>query len=82
MESLDSICMLFMAVGEALKNIEKITGGELLVRYPEVDWKGAIGVRYIIVHQYFDVDAERVFWICSHELAPLSVAVEKMIREL
>ena len=31
--------MLFMAVGEALKNIDKITGGELLGRYPEIDRK-------------------------------------------
>lgn len=27
MEALDSICMRFMVVGEALKNIDKITGG-------------------------------------------------------
>ncbi|MDD2903439.1 MAG: hypothetical protein PHU44_13500 [Syntrophales bacterium] len=28
MEKLDSICMLFMAIGEALKNIDKIIGKE------------------------------------------------------
>lgn len=82
LESLDSICMLFMAVGEALKNIDKITHGELLVRYPKIDWKGAMGFRDIIAHQYFDVDAEQVFWICTHNLHPLSAAVEKIINEL
>lgn len=51
MEALDSICMLFMAIGEALKNVEKITGGALLSRYPEIDWKGAIGFKDIIAHQ-------------------------------
>jgi uncharacterized protein with HEPN domain len=50
MEKLDSICMLFMAVGEALKKVDKITGGTLLSKYPEIDWKGAIGFRDLIAH--------------------------------
>ncbi|MBI5778622.1 MAG: DUF86 domain-containing protein [Planctomycetes bacterium] len=82
MEKLDSICMLFMAIGEALKNIDNITGGTLLSQYPEIDWKGAIGFRDIIAHHYFDIDAEQVFWICRHELAPISTAIKKMIADL
>ena len=50
MEKLDSICMLFMAIGEALKKVDKITGGSLLSQYPEIDWKGAIGFRDLIAH--------------------------------
>ena len=82
MEALDSICMLFMAVGEALKHIDKITEGRLFARYPEVDWKGAMGFRDVIAHHYFDVDAEQVFWICAHELKPLLAAVRKIREEL
>lgn len=82
MEKLDSICMLFIAVGEALKNIDKITGGSLLSKYPETDWKGAIGFRDIIAHHYFDIDAEEVFWICTHELGPLSATIKRIIGEL
>ena len=82
MEALDSICMLFMAIGEAFKNVDKITGGSLLSRYPEIDWKGVIGFRDIIAHQYFDIDAEQVFWICTHEVGPLSAVIRKMIMEL
>jgi len=82
MEKLDSICMLFMAIGDALKNLDKITGGGLLSGYPEIDWKGAIGFRDIIAHHYFDVDGEQVFWICVHEVGPLSTAVKNMIKEM
>ena len=82
MEKLDSICMLFIAIGEALKNIDKITGGSLLSQYPETDWKGAIGFRDIIAHHYFDIDAEQVFWICTHELEPLSATIKRMIKDL
>jgi uncharacterized protein with HEPN domain len=82
MEKMDSICMLFMAIGEALKNIDKITGGALLRHYPECDWKGAIGFRDIIAHHYFDIDADQVFWICTNELGPLSAAIKRMIEDL
>ena len=82
LEALDSICMLFMATGEALKNLDRITGGSLLSQYPEIDWIGAIGFRNIIAHHYFDIDSEQVFWICTHNLEPLSAAIRKMIREL
>jgi uncharacterized protein with HEPN domain len=80
MEKLDSICMLFMAIGDALKKIDKITDGNLLSKYSEIDWKGAIGFRDIIAHHYFDIDAEQVFWICEKELSPLSITVKKIIK--
>ncbi len=49
-ETLDSICMLFIAIGEAFRNIDKITKGDLVSRYPEIDWRGIIGFRDIIAH--------------------------------
>jgi uncharacterized protein with HEPN domain len=82
MEKLDGICMLFLAIGEALKNIDRITGATLLRQYPEVDWKGAMGFRDLIAHHYFDIDAEQVFWICAYELGPLSAMIKRIIKEL
>lgn len=82
MERLDSVAMLFIAIGESLKNIDKITGGSLLSKYPETDWTGVKGFRDIIAHHYFDIDAEQIFWICKNELEPLSATIKKMIGEL
>ena len=84
MEKLDGVCMLFIAIGEALKNVDKITQGRLLLQYPEIDWKGVIGFRDIIIttYHYFDVDAEQVFWICKNELPLLSLIIQKMIKHL
>lgn len=36
-EKMDSICMLLIVIGESLKNLDKITTGTLLIRYPEVE---------------------------------------------
>jgi uncharacterized protein with HEPN domain len=81
-ERLDGLCMLFIAIGESLKHIDKITDGTLFADYPEIDWRGAIGFRDIIAHHYFDIDAEQVFWICNHEVTPLSITIKQMISKL
>lgn len=81
-ERLDGLCMLFIAIGEFLKNLDKITGGELFAAHPEIDWKGAMGFRDVIARRYFDIDAEQVWWICTHEVDPLSAAIRRMIDEL
>ncbi|WPD24855.1 MAG: DUF86 domain-containing protein [Candidatus Electrothrix sp. GW3-4] len=82
MERMDSICMQLIAIGESLKNIDKITKRELLVQYPEIDWKGAKGLRDIIAHQYFNVDAEEIFWVCEKHLPPLSETIRQMISDI
>lgn len=78
MERMDSICMLLIAIGESLKNIDKITQGKLLSSYPEIDWKGAKGLWDIIAHRYFDVDAEEIFWVCDKHIPPLSETIRRM----
>ena len=48
MMKLDSICMKLTAIGESLKNLDKITNKELLIQYPEIPWKHVMGIRDII----------------------------------
>ncbi len=82
MEKLDAICMVIIAIGESLKNIDKITNKKLLSQYPQIDWKGAKGMRDIISHHYFDIDAEEIFWVCENKMKPLAKTLEKIIDEL
>jgi len=82
MEKLDAICMQLIAIGESLKNIDKITKKELLKNYPEVDWKGAKGIRDIISHHYFDLDAQEIYYVCDVKLPALKATIAKMIEDL
>ena len=82
MEKLDAICMVIIAIGESIKNIDKITEKKLLPQYPGIDWKGVMGMRDIISHHYFDVDAEEVFWVCENEMEPLAKTLLKMIGDI
>jgi uncharacterized protein with HEPN domain len=82
MEKLDAICMQLVAIGEGLKNLDKITENELLARYPEIEWKKIKGMRDIISHHYFDVDAEVIFDVCENHCMTLKETIHKMIIDL
>ena len=81
-EKLDGICMLFEAIGESFKHIDKYSHKSFLSRYTEVDWKKIIGFRNIIAHDYFDIDEETVFNNCRNHLPSLLATVERMINDL
>ena len=82
MERLDAICMQLIAIGESLKNLDKITNSTLLCQYPEIDWKGAKGLRDIISHHYFDIDVEVIFTVCKDKMEPLANTVKRMLVDL
>ena len=80
MEKLDSICMQLIAIGESLKNLDKLTSKKLLSNYPEIDWQKVMGMRDIISHHYFDVDAEAIFDVCENHIDKLANAIKKIIN--
>ncbi len=82
MEKLDGICMQLIAIGEGLKNLDKVTDRSLLPRYPEVDWKKAKGLRDIISHHYFDVNAEAIFEVCKTHIPILGKAIQKLMEDV
>lgn len=82
MEKLDAACMLFIAIGESLKSLDKVTNKELFSLYPEIPWKKVMGFRDVIAHHYFDIDAEEVWWVLENELEPLLSVVKKIKQEI
>ena len=81
-DRLDAIAMMLIVLGELTKNLDKATSGTLLARYPEVDWKGAKGVRDVLSHHYMDLNSDVIFDICRTFVPPLITTVERMRREL
>ena len=82
MEKLDAICMQLIVIGESLKNFEKITNKEILKKYPEIEWKKVIGMRDIIIHHYFDINAYAIFDICENKLDSLKKTIEKIMQDM
>lgn len=82
MEKLDATCMLLMTIGESLKNLDKITDGTVLRKYTNIDWKKAKGLRDIISHHYFDINADAIYDVCNSKLKPLSDTIKIIIDDL
>ena len=81
-EKLDSICMKLIAVGESLKNIDKLTDKKLLTQYPHIKWKEIKGIRDILSHHYFDLDAVVIFDICNDEIVELLITINQIIKDI
>jgi len=81
-EKLDAICMQLIAIGESLKNLDKVTNKSLLKAYPEMEWRKIMGMRDIITHHYFDLDAEIVFDVCENHIEYLAKTVTKILVDL
>ena len=73
--------MQFLAAGDALKRLEKLEPGLLASRFPDIDWKGAMGFRDVIAHHYFDLDAEQVLLICQEALPGLVSAIRSLEKQ-
>ena len=71
-----------LITGESLKNLDKVTEKKLLPTNTSIPWNDVMGVRDIIAHHYFNIDADEIWWIISKELTPLLEAIRSFIRDL
>ena len=82
MEKLDAACMLLIAIGESIKGFDKVTNKQILSQNKSIPWSEIMGVRDIIAHHYFDIDAEEIFSIIKHDLEPLLLAIRELQYKL
>jgi len=78
LEHLDSISMMLITIGENIKKFDKMTEGTILWQYPQVPWPGVKGVRDVLAHDYFNIDAEEIFSICKNDVPVLKVTLLKI----
>ena len=81
-ERLDGLCMLFIAIGESLKNIDKLTDKKLFTQYDHIDWKAIKGMRDILSHHYFDMNAEAIYNVCEDDIDDLHRTIKQIITEI
>jgi uncharacterized protein with HEPN domain len=79
---LNAVCMKLLAVGEEIKGLDRRTGGELLKNYPSVPWKQFMGLRDIIAHRYFSLDADIIFTVIKIDILPLLEVIRLMTADI
>ena len=79
----NSTLMCLQTIGEALKNVDNLTGRNFLsVYYPQTPWKSIIGMRNIISHEYMDTDYEEIFNIIKEDIPVLLQVIETIINDV
>ena len=81
-DMLDVATIRLMAVGEEIKKLDKRTHGQLLVQYPNIEWRKITDLRNVIAHEYFHIDAEEIFDTVQNDVQPLLSTIQQMIADL
>ena len=51
-------------------------------RHPEIDWPSIVGMRNVLVHDYFEVDFETVWLVVTRDLPLLEKAIRAVLATL
>ena len=72
-KTLDAVLRNLEVIGEAVKCVPD----EVRTQHEEVEWKKIAGLRDILIHQYFGIDAEIIWDVVQNKLPEL----ERQIRD-
>jgi len=76
-KKLDAVVRNLEVIGEAVKKLPE----NLRAKHSAVEWKKIAGLRDILIHEYFGLDAEIVWDIVQNKVPALDREVRTMLSE-
>jgi uncharacterized protein with HEPN domain len=65
-------------IGEAARGIPE----DVRALAPDIPWQKIAGMRHVLVHGYFEIDANIVWEAATHDIPALKPAVERLLKSL
>jgi uncharacterized protein with HEPN domain len=75
--TIDAVVRNLEIIGEASRSIPE----EIKNNHPEIDWKGIIGLRNRIAHEYFGISVSIVWEIIKSDLPALKEKIKHLLKE-
>ncbi|MBI4796010.1 MAG: DUF86 domain-containing protein [Deltaproteobacteria bacterium] len=75
-KTVDAVNCNLAIIGEAVNRIPE----EIKTKYPNMEWYKIIGLRNILIHDYFRVDLEIIWDIIENKLSLLEKQVKEMYQ--
>ena len=64
-------------IGEAARGLSEIT----ITQHPEIPWRNIIGMRHILVHNYFGIDRTIAWRAVRDDLPDLKSNIQKLLED-
>ncbi len=74
---IDAVVRNLEIIGEAARNIPN----DAKERYPDIPWKRMVGLRNIVIHEYFGVDLDNVWKIIKENIPEVKPDIMKILDE-
>lgn len=77
-KTFDAVIRNLEVIGEACGNVPEA----IREQYPEIPWRKIVGLRNVVIHHYFGVDPDTIWFIVRRQLPELKDGVETILRDL
>lgn len=72
----DAVIRRFQVMGDAAKSIPQ----DFKDQHPDISWRGMMTQRDVIVHDYFDINFERLWQTIQTDLPGLEKGISKILK--
>jgi uncharacterized protein with HEPN domain len=77
-KTLNAVLRSIEVIGEAAKNVPD----EICERYNDVPWREMAGMRDKVIHFYFGVDKEVVWFVVKERIPAIKPLIKQILQEL
>jgi len=74
----DAVLRNLQTIGQSVARLPD----ELKASHPEIDWRGIVGLRNVLVHDYLGVNIVRVWETVERDIPALRRTVDAMLHEM